>query len=625
MRMRRLHLLGLVLFISAVVIVGAWAIGVDDLFPPPWPNAPIAPQGPPPEDATPLTDSINPENCAKCHSKQYKEWSESMHSQSFVDPIHQAVLATEGIEFCSGCHLPLTEQTPVFVTFDENGPVVTENPDFQPELMQHGVMCAVCHVRNWVRHGPPEDDETEEEASQIHEVRFVEDYEKSEFCAKCHQETLEHIPGTPLAVIPPGTVVLWDNTFGEWQAWQESLPEDHRAKGRQCQGCHMPKGEHSWKGGHSPEMLERAADVEVVTDKEAYLPGETVNASINVTNAGAGHKFPSGGSGGNNRMVTVAASVVDADGNVIDTQQFPPIWRQMKPPPEIFIEVSDSRLLPGETRTFDYTFTIPEGVEGQVHLNTQVAYFLMPPFLFEAFGVPELIAEFPPTIIHDESRPLILEKDYTNVFFAELGAGLNMISLPLEIKGGHTARSFAEETGSTVVIELNKDTGNFSGFALTSPGDGFPIDGGKGYIVNVDSAKTIVYTGAAWQNEPSFDLAAPGVSSSWAFVLTGDVYDIDGSSLNGEYMVTAKNLRTGAIAVDTVKSAAGSTYFAAVWADLNKNSVIEASDIVEITVTDVEGNQVIEPIRHEVSNLNIRDAFTTVRLEIGRAACRERV
>ena len=70
----------------------------------------------------------------------------------------------------------------------------------------------------------------------------------------------------------------------------------------------MPNEEHTWKGGHSPEMLERAADVEVVTDRKAYLPGETVAASISVTNAGAGHKFPSGGSGGNFGMVAVSAS-----------------------------------------------------------------------------------------------------------------------------------------------------------------------------------------------------------------------------------------------------------------------------------------------------------------------------
>lgn len=624
--MRKSYLVGLVSLAFVVVIIGAWAIGVDELFPPPWPNAPLAPQGPPPADATPLTDSLSPENCAKCHEKQYKEWRESMHSQSFVDPIHQALLASEGIPFCSGCHLPMDEQTPGFMDFATGE--FTENPNFQPELMDRGVMCAVCHVREWVRYGPPHEGETEEDASQIHQVVFSEDYEKSEFCAKCHQETLEHIPGTPLEVIPPGMVVLWDNTYGEWKAWQDSLDDDHPAKGFQCQRCHMPDEEHSWKGGHSEDMVKRAAEVEVLTDKAAYLPGDVVSASINVTNARAGHKFPSGGSGGNNRMVTVAASVVDADGNVVAAQEFPPIMRQMMPPPDIFIEVSDSRLLPRETRTFDYSFTIPEGSEGQFYLNTQVAYFLMPPFLFEAFGAPELIEEFPPTVIHDESRPLILEKDYSNTFFVDLRRGLNMVSLPLETKPAHTAQSLGTEIGATVVIRLDEETGTFAGYVTDSFVGDFPIKGAQGYIINVIEAKTVAFVGAAWANEPSFVIpAAPGSGSpsSWAFVLTGDVHSLDGPMAADGYVVTARNLRTGAIAVDTVKDSGGESYFAAVWADLSRKSVIEASDVIEITVSDSEGNQVSEPIRQEVSSLDVDRAFTGVRLSVSRVPSRNQL
>jgi hypothetical protein len=171
--MKKIHLSAIVLFILAAALIGAWAIGIDELFPPPWPDAPLALQGPAPEDALPFTDSISAESCSKCHEKQNKEWEE------------------------------------------------------------------------WVRYGPPHEGETEEDASQIHQVRFVEDYENAEFCAKCHQEELHHIPGTPMEIIPPGETVVWDNTYGEWQAWQESLPEDHTAKGAQCQTCHMPHAEHT--------------------------------------------------------------------------------------------------------------------------------------------------------------------------------------------------------------------------------------------------------------------------------------------------------------------------------------------------------------------------------------------
>jgi hypothetical protein len=54
-----------------------------------------------------------------------------------------------------------------------------------------------------MRYGPPHEGETEEEASKIRKVEFSEAYEKSEFCASCHQEEMEHVRGTPLEVIPP--------------------------------------------------------------------------------------------------------------------------------------------------------------------------------------------------------------------------------------------------------------------------------------------------------------------------------------------------------------------------------------------------------------------------------------
>ena len=417
--MKKIRLAGITLLILGFAFVGVWASGIVELFPPPWPNAPLPPQGPALEDALPLTDSLSAKSCGKCHEKQYDDWKESMHSNSFSDPIHQANLKADGMEFCSGCHLPMAEQTPVLVKMVEGGePIVEPNPDFQPELMSEGANCAVCHLRQWVRHGPRIEGETEEEMSQIHEVKFSEDYEKSEFCANCHQDELEHVPGTPLEVIHPGVKVLWDNTYGEWKEWQESLAESDANKGKQCQNCHMPKAQHTWKGGHSPDMLQRAVEVTVATDKEAYAPGDTVSAKISVTPK-TGHKFPSGGSGGNFRMVTLTASVLDEDGNAVDTQQFPPIMRQMKPPPEIFIEVSDNRMKPGETRVFDYSFTIPQEVEGNLYLNTQLAYFLMPPPMVEGLGAPELIEQFPPTIIFDETKHLMPEKDYTTVYFVD--------------------------------------------------------------------------------------------------------------------------------------------------------------------------------------------------------------
>ena len=137
-----------------------------DLFPEPWPSAPLPPQGRPPLDALPATSSLSAESCALCHQKQYSQWKTSMHRNSFIDPLHQAALQAEGIPFCSGCHLPLTEQAPVLIKGYQDGdftkPIIEPNPTFVPSLMSEGLTCVACHVRNWVRYGPAEHEQHEE-------------------------------------------------------------------------------------------------------------------------------------------------------------------------------------------------------------------------------------------------------------------------------------------------------------------------------------------------------------------------------------------------------------------------------------------------------------------------------
>ena len=208
-------------------------------------------------------------------------------------------------------------------------------------------------------------------------------------------------------------------------------------------------------------------------------------------------------------------------------------------------------------------------------------------------------------------------EDYSNVFFMSLTPGLNMISLPLKPITPYTARSFAEEIGATVVIKYDEELHRFVGFDLNAPGPGFPIDGAKGYIVNVPKGGVITFTGAAWANEPDAEAAPPLArsDSAWAFLVSGSILDGDAlTATDGTYTVTAKNLRTGA----TVKEVADpSGYFAAAYADLNRKAVIVVGDTVEIVVTDISGKIVSGPTVHEVTLDRIRDAVINLRLRLG--------
>jgi steroid delta-isomerase-like uncharacterized protein len=205
------------------------------------------------------------------------------------------------------------------------------------------------------------------------------------------------------------------------------------------------------------------------------------------------------------------------------------------------------------------------------------------------------------------------EKDFSNVFFMSLEQGLNMISLPLEPTTPYTARSFAEEIGATVVIRYDTTLGKFVGFTLSASDDGFTIEGGEGYIVNVLESKVVPFTGAAWTNEPPVEAAPPAqASTAWAFVVSGSV---DGmSAADDSCTVIVRNLRTGHTFTESVDS---SGYFAAAWADLSRKAVIRAGDQVEATVVDSSGEIVSGPFIHDITLDEIRNAVANLHLKLG--------
>ncbi|MBM3241627.1 T9SS type A sorting domain-containing protein [Candidatus Poribacteria bacterium] len=209
--------------------------------------------------------------------------------------------------------------------------------------------------------------------------------------------------------------------------------------------------------------------------------------------------------------------------------------------------------------------------------------------------------------------PQMVPKDYSNVFFMPLTPGLNMVSLPLEPQTPYTARSFAEKLSATTVITIDEKRQRFVGFTLDAPDDGFAIEGGKGYIVNVPKGGMVAFTGAAWTNQPPAE-AAPAVSTdgAWAFVVSGRLEDDSTDSLKKEgYLVTVRNTRTNAVTTDFVRS----RYFAAAFADLNRNHVVQTGDRLELTVRNRTGEVVSDTLTYTVTPETIRQAFLPVTLK----------
>ena len=230
----------------------------------------------------------------------------------------------------------------------------------------------------------------------------------------------------------------------------------------------------------------------------------------------------------------------------------------------------------------------------------------------------ETVAEV--TEVEVPAEPLVEEpmmpKEYG--FDVTLEPGLNMISIPLMPKEPYTAKSLAAMLEATLVIRLDLATQRFSAYTTVDEGTGFSIDGGEGYIVNTPAGGMVKFTGTAWDNQPEAADDAPAAptladnKNTWAFVVTSDIRDMETGTA---YTLVAENLRTSTIATETITSDVKCSY--AVWADLNRKSVVEAGDKLEITLYDERGNIVSGPFQRTVSTDDIRNAFLSLQLTVG--------
>ena len=197
-----------------------------------------------------------------------------------------------------------------------------------------------------------------------------------------------------------------------------------------------------------------------------------------------------------------------------------------------------------------------------------------------------------------------------------LDPGLNVVSLPLMPRSPYTAKSFSEMLNATVVIRHDSTSQEY--IAYVNAGDsatdeGFPIVGGRGYIVNTPTATAITFIGTAWSNQPF--AGAPSHRNGtpiWAFVLSSDVR---GMAQNTSYILTAKNLRTRALVTEDISI--GQKSFSAVWADMNRKSVVQQDDIIEITLHDTHGNIVSGPFQQKVSTTHLNNAYMRIQMKVG--------
>lgn len=364
-------------------------------------TAPVAFQAPTPPLST--SDFTPAAECGRCHQEIYSQWSQSMHSRSFTDPVYRAVLdkvlerEPKNKAFCLSCHSPIASVTgqtlraPAPLQWDSFG-----------KLAQEGVTCDFCHTisgeemlgRNisvaayvyprrgktqvkFGRHDTPPNESHMSESSAF--------LTSAEVCAICHQ--FKH----------PVSRRETQNTYQEW------LDGPYSKRGVRCQDCHMPaysgataKGApvrervhaHFFLGGRS-QMLQKAATVTVWGLRQ---PSGELQVTANVRNSGAGHTIPTGVPG--IREMQLEVRVLAPNGEVLARRAFVFGQRPMTEdgrkalPWEDFDRVDDNRIPPEQAHQETFTVTQAQWPTGELRVEANLYMHRLAPDLIDALEVP---------------------------------------------------------------------------------------------------------------------------------------------------------------------------------------------------------------------------------------------
>ncbi len=294
-------------------------------------------QGPAPAELAPAQASLSSQQCTRCHAKQAREWTGSLHSLAASPGLiaqivrigERGAMSADEVESCQRCHAPLAEQLPMVRPGHSGGDdaarAYVANPGFDAALRAEGVSCAACHVRDHVRHGPPVLAPSLL-GLPVYPLRQLALYERADFCLPCHQlQPRLAVAGRPLL-----------NTYREW------LEGPYMRRGVQCQHCHMPNREHTFRGVHDPDTFRQGLTVSATAVRGA---SGAVTVRALARNTGAGHYLPTTPT----PAAWLRSELVDADGRVIaGTQAERRIGRKIAYTGGAWRDLEDTRIPPGE-------------------------------------------------------------------------------------------------------------------------------------------------------------------------------------------------------------------------------------------------------------------------------------
>jgi hypothetical protein len=267
------------------------------------------------------------------------------------------------------CHTPLENQQPTVIRDIPRGrvekAVLEPNPRYDADYRHESITCAACHVRDGKVLGPFDD------SVAPHPTQFDPSFRTTQVCYRCHNVVSG--PAQFYRVGPCGTYSEYEGRYFM------------NEKGLICQSCHMPEVErpvavggpirqgrrHLWRGGHDPEMVKQAIAVTVQADPPQPAPGQAVQMTVTLINAGAGHKIPTGDP---DRHFTVELTVQDREGRILESRHDTMgRWILWQP---VILELYDNRLLPLAGREYRYSYRLPDRLDG-LTMTIRVRYHIL--------------------------------------------------------------------------------------------------------------------------------------------------------------------------------------------------------------------------------------------------------
>lgn len=211
--------------------------------------------------------------CKDCHTKEHREWENSMHKKSFTNRFFMSAFSTENKNWCINCHTPLYEQYQNFFE-TSTGSMVQQKGNI--DILKEGINCAVCHVREDTIYTSTFPNVSTFLKSP-HKLSYDPFLKDPKFCAGCHDFPFpEHFSPITFSGVP------MQSTYKEWSESGEK---------RTCQNCHFSRGNHSLPGPHTKDFISSSMEINFQVNS---APMNTYSLYIHLSFPKIGHNFITG-------------------------------------------------------------------------------------------------------------------------------------------------------------------------------------------------------------------------------------------------------------------------------------------------------------------------------------------